>query len=250
MLAFFFEGLSKMRSLTAAWCVSLCALATVVAVGCEGDDSTGTGVDDGGAPSEAGSPGKAGTTSGGGTKNGGGGEPSEGGSTGTPMGGDGGTAVAGGAGETGIAGEAGMSGGAGGGSPGPGNTCEDFPVTVTMGETIGIGSTGALICLDPCRITSNTFSDGADACPNEAGQVRFFTDAGQSVSNRANMPSGWEWDSASAGTINESFTYVLENIPSETTVTAVLISAEQVEYTVVFSFSGDGQLTVTSFTET
>jgi hypothetical protein len=32
-------------------------------------------------------------------------------------------------------------------------------------------------------------------------------------------------------------------------VSAVLVSAEQVEYTVVFSFSGDGELTVASFTE-
>jgi hypothetical protein len=118
-----------------------------------------------------------------------------------------------------------------------------------MGETIGLGTTGAIICLDTCRITTNTFSDGAGACPAEAGQVRFYTDVGQDVTNRANMPDGWSWDSASAGTINSSFSYSLEGIPSDTSVTGVIVSPDEVQYTVVFSFSGDGELTVTSFTE-
>lgn len=239
-----------MRSLTAVWCVSLCALAAVVAVGCEEDDSTGTGPE-GGAPSEAGSPGKAGTPSGGGTKNDTGGQPGDAGSGSMVMGGEGGTGTGavGGSGDSGSAGEIGMGGGAGGYGPGPGSgdSCEDFPVTVTMGETIGLGTTGAIICLDTCRITTNTFSDGAGACPAEVGQVGFYTEVGQQVTNRAGLPEGWSWDSASAGTINS---YSLDGIPSDTSVTGVIVSLDEVEYTVVFSFSGDGKLTVTSFTET
>jgi hypothetical protein len=207
----------------------------------------------GGAPSDAGAPSKAGTPSTGGTKNATGGQPDEGGTggTSTSAGGDGGTAPTAGSGEGGGAGEVGASGGGGAGEgSGAGDSCADFPVTVTMGPTIGVGTTGAIICMDTCRITTNTYSDGEGACPQNAGQVRFFTDTqGENVAHRANMPDGWEWDSASAGDIDESFPNTLTGVPSDSEVTGVVISPEQVDYTVVFTFHADGTFTVTSFTE-
>ena len=241
-----------MRRLTTLACISACLLMGA-AFGCEDDDgATDTGMDSGGAGDEGGggSGAKGGTPNGGGAKSSAG-EPGDVAGGGSGAGGEPGADAGAGGSLAGAGGAVGQNGGAGGGGPGGDvNACESFPVTVTLGPTIQQTVTGAIICLDACRITTNTYSDGDDACPALANGPRFFEDSSANGENFANLQSTWEWVSATAGTINADFKYSLGALPEGTEVTAVISSADQTEYTVVFTFEGGGELTVTSFTET
>jgi hypothetical protein len=239
-----------MRSLTTVCCVSWLVLVGALAIACDDDSSGGT--DGGGGDGNAagsGEPTDGGTSSMGASSN-------TGATSGMAGSGEGGEVGSVGGNDSGVGGETGSPGGAPtgeGGGAGAGsepvdpNLCENFPVTVTGGPTISLGVTGAVLCLDPCRVTTNTYSDGEGAC--NGNQLGFFVDSGQSPSNWATVSSTWTWESASAGTINQNFSYYLDAVPSETVVTAVVSAPDQTEYTVVFSFPGNGQITITSFTE-
>lgn len=243
-----------MRSLTTVCGVAWLVVAGTLAVAC-GDDNNGSGGGGGDANmGGSGDPGDGGTPSTGASSNTGGkagsagaagsGEGGEIGSMGGTSTGDGGETSSPGGGPSGEGGA-----GGGGGEPVDPNLCENFPVTVTGGPTIQLNVTGAILCLDPCRVTTNTYSDGEGACGAQAGQLRFFIDGDQSPSNYASLLSDWTWESASAGTIDQSFPYYLNDIPGETEITAVVSDADQGEYTVVFSLPGNGQITITSFSE-
>jgi hypothetical protein len=238
-----------MRSLTTLCGVSVLVLAGALAIGCGDDDSGSTGGAGGdGNAAGSGEPTEGGMSSTGASANTGATTSMAGSGEGGEVGSLGGSDPAGGAtGSPGGApsGEGGAAGG--GGEPVDPNLCENFPVTVTGGPTISPTTTGAVLCLDPCRVTTNTYSDGEGACSGD--QLGFFMDSGQSPSNRATVSPTWTWESASAGTINQNFSYYLDAVPSETVVTAVVSAPDQTEYTVVFSFPGNGQITITSFSE-
>ena len=237
-----------MRSLTMA--CGVLVLAGAVAVACDDSSSSTEGGGGDGNAAGNGDPTDGGSSSMGASSN-------MGATSSTAGSGEGGEVGSMGGSDPGVGGETGSPGGAptgegggagAGGDPVDPNLCENFPVTVTGGETIQVDVTGAILCLDPCRITTNTYSDGDGACGSQTGQLRFFIDTSPG-SNYANLQSDWAWESSSAGNINQSFSYSLEAIPSETVVTAVVSAPDQTEYTVVFSFPGNGQITITSFTE-
>lgn len=234
--------------------VSCLVVATALAVGCGDDDSSGdqqggAGSEEGGSANTSGSGGK----SSGGTGNNAGETGNEGGEPTLGDAGSGGSTAMGG--ETGGGGVPGSSGSGAGGEGGGGNPpvdpnlCESFPVTVELGATIGLGQKGAIICLDPCRVTTNTYSDGQGACSDESPAVRFFTDSAQGGSYRANLSEGLQWDTVSAGEIDEQFPTELDTIPAATAITAVIAGADDSEYTVVFEFDDVDHLTITSFAE-
>lgn len=246
-----------MTKLTVVSCISIGLVAGAAAVACDDSSSGDSPGGASGSGNEAGSESNGGGSGGssGGSSNPSGGVGGD--DTTGPMGGD----APGGSGSGGALGGAGADngganaggtgeGGSGGATdPGADNTCESFPVTVTLGPTIVLNQTGAIVCLDMCRITTNTYSDGDGACANADTGISFFYDSSSGGSYRAYLQSTWEFVSASAGTINQSFAYSLEAIPSGTAVTAVLGAPGNVEYTVVFEFEGGSEFTITSFTQ-
>ena len=231
--------------------------------GGDGDDKGGSGGSSAGDSGSGGSAGKGGTT-------GKGGAAGNSGSSGSNAGGGGGeeTGGAGGAGGVGSGGEAGAPGGAGGSTGGsssgtggssggpsdPQSTaCSAFPETVTLGETIQADTFGAVLCTPgttKCRLTTNTYSDGVNPCANADSAAMFFTsDPGMAgVEHRVTLNSMWHVHSATAGTINSSFDYLLEGVPSGQAVTMVIRSPDNTEYEVVFQFGSDKSFTITSVT--
>lgn len=143
----------------------------------------------------------------------------------------------------------GGGGGAGGGTLDPQSTaCVDFPATVTLGETIDPTTTGAILCYsestESCRLTTNTYSDGTNPCPAVDSAAGFFAAA---AGNRVQLPSTWTIESSTAGTIDATFPYYMTQVPTGQAVTTVIRSPSNAAYTVVYSFDGAGQLTMTSF---
>lgn len=249
-----------MTKLSVVSLISLGLVASALAVACGDSDedpppdgASGSGNEAGSDANGGGSGGKSGGSSNGGSSNGGSSNPGAGaGGVDNLGGGDAGGSggMPGGAGEAnGGAGTAGAGDGGAGGSADPGaqNACENFPATVTLGPTIVLNQTGAIVCLDTCRITTNTYSDGEGACADADTGIRFFYNSQDGGSYHASLLNTWAFVSATAGTINQSFTYVLESIPSGTAVTAVLSAPGNVEYTVVFEFEGANTFTITSF---
>lgn len=249
-----------MTKLSVVSLISLGLVASALAVACGDSDedpppdgASGSGNEAGSDANGGGSGGKSGGSSNGGSSNGGSSNPGAGAGGVDNLGGDaagGSGGTPGGAGETnGGVGAAGAGDGGAGGTTDSGaqNSCENFPTTVTLGPTIALNQTGAIVCLDMCRITTNTYSDGEGACANADTGIRFFYDSSNAGSYRANLLSTWAFTSATAGTINESFTYSLDAIPSGTEVTAVLSAPGNVQYTVVFEFEGANTFTITSF---
>jgi hypothetical protein len=240
-------------------------MALGVHAGCEGDSGTnantntsggssnetggdsGNGSDTGGSDSSTGasSNSEGGTNaSSGGDSNGNAGNPSSAGS-------DGSGAVGGSSG-----GDTSSSGGAGGGSGELdefSTYCEHFPETVTLGETIQPEVTGAVLCVnsddDECRLTTNTYSDGTNPCSYEDSLVFFGFDSDEDL-GYARLPSDWEWTAVSAGAINGSFAYVIEDLPTATEITATATAPDDSTYELVFQFAANGSFTITSFEET
>lgn len=195
---------------------------------------------------------------------GGAGSPSSGGDAGTSgASGDAGTPGAGGdAGSPGAGGDAG-SGGSGGSSAGSGGSggsdpqstaCSDFPAAVTLGESFVLDTYGAVVCTledeQTCRLTTNTYTDGTNPCATADTIVSFFTTepGTANVEHYVNANSTWHIVSTTAGTINTSFDYVLEDVPSGQSVTIVIRSPGNDEYEVVFQFENDRSFTLTSIT--
>jgi hypothetical protein len=249
---FFERRLAVMRIKTLLWLFP-CVVA-LAAAAC-GDDSSGTASGGGGDDGEAGESSQAGGDSKGGSLNAGGGDSGDAGSTMTPEGGSAPTAGAdsGNAGETNGGSATGGAGGAGGSDGGNGldpmsTACNDFPATVELGPTIGLGQTGAILCYhaatEACRLTTNTYSDGENPCPS-GDDILFFSEA--VANNSVNLPQGWEFVSASDGMLNQGLNNFLNMVPEDTEITAVIKSPDAVEYTVIFTFDGGGQFTITSF---
>jgi hypothetical protein len=184
---------------------------------------------------EAGTPGEGGTTGAAGAGEGGAPAGSDGGSAGAPTS------------EGGASGSPPSEGGAAGGGSDLdelSTSCDDFPATVEMGPTIAVDTTGAVLCADVCRVTSNTYSDGINPCADEDFILGFFSSEGQ---NWVRVIGALEIVSTSAGTLDPTF---VDDVPAGEGVTVVIENTDTTaEYTVVFEFDESGELTVTSFSE-
>lgn len=245
--------------------VGMLAAAPLVigAVACGSDD------DDPAPSSEAGASGGGSDNQGGGDGNGeagssasaagaGSGGTSSSGGTGAEAGGGGapgsaGTSSQGGAGLGGAGvGGAGV-GGAGGGLDAMSTACSALPATIVMGPTNGLTTVGAVLCYSledaACRVTTNTYSDGTNPCPNGERLLGFYSETDQ-VANRIHAGDPEmvaEIISLSNGTINQEFPSDASGIAAGTSVTTVIEVGQQ-SFQVVFTFSG-ASLTVTSFNE-
>lgn len=209
-----------------------------------GSDNQGGGDGNGqaGSSASAAGAGSGGTSSSGGSgaEAGGGGEP-----------GSAGTTSQGGVGGAGVGG-AGV-GGADGGLDAMSTACSALPATIVMGPTNGLTTVGAVLCysLDDaaCRVTTNTYADGTNPCPNGERLLGFYSETDQ-VANRIHAGDPEmvaEIISLSSGTINQEFPSDASGIAADTSVTTVIEVGQQ-SFQVVFTFSG-ASLTVTSFNE-
>jgi hypothetical protein len=216
-----------------SWCPALVSMC-VFACGGSGGDGDGSSGGSGGTSAGGGSGGTGAVASGGGS------------------GGSGTGASGGAAGGGGSAGSAGSGGS--GGLDTQSTACADFPASVELGPTTDLTTTGAILCFDPpsneCRLTTNTYSDGVNPCPGIANAspphdvVRFFANAS---GNFVNMPEGWTFVSASAGTINASFQNYLEAVPTGTAVHIVVAFPDSSQYAIDFQFDGGSSFTLDSF---
>lgn len=267
--------------------LGLLALPLVLAAACGDDDSDGGGNGSTAGQSQGGSAGKAGGSAGSTAKGGNGGRsaasggdgpsagdggdgPSDGGDgpgaagNGPGSGGDGPGMGGGGSGSGGemVGGAGGADAGQGGGGAGGGGgldpqstACDDFPATVTMGETFVVDQVGAILCVsltgDACRLTTNTYSDGVNPCPAEENLLGLYGDVSDGAYRvSAGFPGTLDAEivSISSGTIDETFPYHATDIAEGTPVTAV-IEVEGRTFEVVFEFN-DAELTLTSVEET
>lgn len=225
----------------------------MLAPGCGDDEdsdssggSAGTGGSGKGGSSGSGSGGEAGVPAKGGTTGTGAGGAGEGGEGGAPVGSDGGGAGS----PTGEAGSGGAplgEGGSGGGGNGLdelSTSCDDFPATIEMGPTVSLETSGAVLCADVCRVTSNAYSDGVNPCANEDRILGFYSSDAQNI---ISLIDPLEFVSTSAGTLDPTY---IDDVPTGEAVTVVIENTDTTaEYTVVFEFEGNGELTVTSFSE-
>jgi hypothetical protein len=231
-----------------------CALSLCFAVNGCGDDEDdggagGTGGSAGGSGGSAGKGGSAGGTSSGGSAGaakGGSAGATTGGSAGAAAGGTAGAASGGTAGAT-AGGAAGTAGAGGAGDP-QSTACSAFPKTVTLGDTISLDDKGAVLCFNTtskaCRLTTNTYSDGTNPCPNADTAVYFLYNS-KTKKGIARLQNTWVWNSASAGTISEDKTS-LNQIDEDAQITA---EAEHTgsKFNAAFSFDGENMFTIKSF---
>jgi hypothetical protein len=204
--------------------------------GSAGTGGSGKGGSSGsGSGGEAGTPGKGGSAGTAGAGEGGAPAGSDGGGGGTPTG------------EAGGAGTPSAEGGSGGGGNGLdelSTSCDDFPATIEMGPTITEGTTGAVLCSDTCRVTSNSYGDGVNPCANEDRILGFYSSEAQNI---ISLIDPHEFVSTSAGTLDPTY---IDDVPTGEAVTVVIENTDTTaEYTVVFEFDGNGELTITSFSE-
>lgn len=216
-----------------------------------GSDNQGGGDGNGeaGSGASAAGAGSGGTSSSGGSgaEAGGGGAPGSAGTSSLGGAGVGGAGVGGaGVGGAGV-------GGAGGGLDAMSTACSALPATIVMGPTNGLTTVGAVLCYSledaACRVTTNTYSDGTNPCPNGERLLGFYSETDQ-VANRIHAGDPEmvaEIISLSSGTINQEFPSDASGIAAGTSVTTV-IEVGQRSFQVVFTFSG-ASLTVTSFNE-
>jgi len=131
--------------------------------------------------------------------------------------------------------------------------CGDFPATVTLGESIQLNTTGAILCFDPgtaaCRLTTNTFSDGTNPCANSDIAALFFSSTGSNVLSTPSATGNvWHIVSISDGTLDANY---VDDLTTSEVVTAVIEDVgASVQYTLVFVFNGGTSFTLTSFTQT
>lgn len=245
--------------------VGMLAAAPLVigAVACGSDDddpspSSEAGASGGGSDNQGGGDGNGEAGSGASAAGAGSGGTSSSGGSGAEAGGGGapgsaGTSSQGGAGLGGAGvGGAGV-GGAGGGLDAMSTACSALPATIVMGPTNGLTTVGAVLCYSledaACRVTTNTYSDGTNPCPNGERLLGFYSETDQ-VANRIHAGDPEmvaEIISLSSGTINQEFPSDASGIAAGTSVTTV-IEVGQRSFQVVFTFSG-ASLTVTSFNE-
>lgn len=126
--------------------------------------------------------------------------------------------------------------------------CSALPVTITLGETIQVNTTGAVLCVnlasDQCRLTTNTYSDGVNPCPEEDTVAVFMSGATNVLSVPGYMGS-WRIVWISHGTLDPQW---VSSLPTGEPVTASLKPSDDgPEYALNFQFNGDNTFTLNTF---
>ncbi len=91
-----------------------------------------------------------------------------------------------------------------------------FPATVEMGPTVSEDTSGAVLCADVCRVTSNAYSDGVNPCANEDRILGFYSSDAQNI---ISLIDPLEFVSTSAGTLDPTY---IDDVPTGEAVTVVI----------------------------
>jgi len=131
------------------------------------------------------------------------------------------------------------------GSASVSTVCSAFPVTVTLSATNDATLKNGLLCYGAtqCHFTTNMGIDGAGACQIGDRFAKFTTGTKNDVDLASS--GGFEFESASAGDIHATKTY-LDNVPTGPPANVVAHEGEDRQQ-FLFPFVTGEQVTLTSF---